>query len=598
MNQTQIISGLPIHLQQYVEVQVYEAYSHQDHALWRFLMGRLVTSLAETAHAVYLEGVARVGIDQERIPDLEVMNQKLERVGWRVLGVSGFLPPAIFMEFQSRCILPVALSMRTIDQVFYTPAPDILHEVAGHAPFLIDVDYAEFLQQFGKLGMKAISSQEDTALFHATRKLSDLMSGGSAPGSSDEAVKHELQQALLAQQNAVAAQRESLPSEAAKLARLHWWTIEYGLVGALDDYRLFGAALLSSLGESVHCLDDARVSKKLLTLDAINQSYDITQEQHQLFVTYSCKHMRQLLDEIARGMCQFNGRADSVRSAINSHTICTLQYCSGLQVSGVVSDVITDAMDNPVYIRTSGPTELSRDDNLLPGHGLDYHSSGFGSPVGKVNEMTRCLSEYSIDELDALGIQIGSEAANAIVLEFVSGIVVNGILIGIERRDQKNILFSFKDCTVRTREGVLLFEPGWGQFDMAIGHELVSVFGGAADRSNHAAGYSDLPSTLPTLSTLPPNNELYQQVREVRDAVTIDPSYWCPEYDEVVKKVLETKDWLLLLEIYKSTFNSNSPLSATVSDELARLLASDHELKMLVDQALDSFNRKRRIIPA
>lgn len=583
-----------MHLQQYVEVQMYEAYSHQEHALWRFLMGRLVAGLAETAHAVYLEGVTRAGIDQERIPNLEVMNQKLQPVGWHVLGVAGFLPPAIFMEFQSLRILPVALSMRTMDQVFYTPAPDILHEVAGHAPFLIDVDYSEFLQQFGKLGMKALSSKEDAALFQATRNLSDLKSGRFAPGNSDEAAKHELDQALLAREMTVVAQRQSLPSEAAKLARLHWWTIEYGLVGAVDDYRLFGAALLSSLGESVHCLDDDRVLKKRLTLDAINQSYDITQEQSQLFVTYSCKHMRQVLDEVARGLCQFNGRADSIRSAINSHTVCTLQYCSGLQVSGLVTEVLTDVMDNPIYVRTSGPTELSQDDHLLPGHGGDYHSGGFGSPVGKVNEMTRCLSEYRIDELEALGIHAGNESSSAIVLEFVSGIVVNGILIGIERRDQKNILFSFVDCTVQTREGGVLFEPAWGQFDMAIGHELVSVFGGVADRSNHAVAVSSLPSTtssLPALPTLPPNDELYQQARAIRDAVFSDPACWCSEYEEVVKKAFETDDWLLLLELYESALISQRSLSKRIYDELVRLLDGDHDLKLLIDQAIDSFPR-------
>ncbi|MFT4711744.1 MAG: phenylalanine-4-hydroxylase [Candidatus Azotimanducaceae bacterium] len=545
LNQKQIISELPLHLQGYVEAQNYESYSPQDHALWRFLMGRLSVQLAGTAHLIYLGGLKRVGINREMVPDLEVMNAHLAQIGWQVLGVTGFIPPPIFMEFQSRCILPIALRMRSIEQIFYTPAPDILHESAGHAPLLIDVDYAEFLQQFGKLGTKALNSKGKT------------------------------------------------PSEASKFARLHWWTIEYGLVGTVDNYKLFGAGLLSSLSESANCLDDKRVVKKLLTVDAICQDYDITHEQPLLFVTHSCQHMRQVLDVVAQGMCQFNGRAESVREAISGESVCTLKYSSGLQVSGIVSEVITDQMDNAVYVRTAGPTQLAWRDNQLPGHGGAYHANGFGSPVGRVNEMTRCLSEYTIDELDGQGIRAGDETSRATTLEFLSGITVSGVLIGIERREQKNILFSFANCTVLTNKGGVLFDPAWGQYDMALGAELVSVSGGAADRSNYQIETLNLSAEMSeggvdnASSMVEPDLiEVYGAVREMREAITQYPAKWRGEYDAVVDRVLAIGDWLVLLELYEITLISANPVSQVVYDKLVGLIDTDRELKSLVNQAV------------
>ena len=76
------------------------------------------------------------------------------------------------MEFQALKVLPIALDMRSIDHMMYTPAPDIVHEAAGHAPFIVDVDYAEFLQRFGEVGMKAIASRHDMETYEAIRRLS------------------------------------------------------------------------------------------------------------------------------------------------------------------------------------------------------------------------------------------------------------------------------------------------------------------------------------------------------------------------------------------------------------------------------------------
>ena len=102
------------------------------------------------------------------------MNDCLRDLDWRAVVVDGFIPPAIFMEFQALKILVIALDMRSADHLLYTPAPDIVHESAGHAPFIVDIDYAEFLQRFGEVGMKAISTKADLEQYEVIRQLSIL----------------------------------------------------------------------------------------------------------------------------------------------------------------------------------------------------------------------------------------------------------------------------------------------------------------------------------------------------------------------------------------------------------------------------------------
>jgi len=469
-SQAEIVASLPVHLQPFVQVQDHAAhYTPRDHAVWRFLMTALTRSLAATAHPVYLEGLAATGIALDHIPSIDEMNACLARLGWRAVVVDGFIPPAIFMEFQALRVLVIALDMRSVEHLLYTPAPDILHESAGHAPFLVDVDYAEFLQRFGEVGMKAIANRHDHELYEAVRALSivkeDPRSSAEAIGAA-EATLHDL------------ASRDEPPSEAALLTRLHWWTVEYGLVGDVGDYRLFGAGLLSSLGESQSCLDDQAVPKYPLTVDAVAVPYDITRSQPQLFVTRSCRHMSQVLEEFAASMAYRRGGAEGLARALDAAVVCTAEYDSGVQVSGEIDQVLCDAVGNVSYLRTRGPTQLAWRGRELYGHGTEAHSDGFGAPVGHLKEFSRCLSQYSVDELRAHAIAVGKE----VVLEFLSGVTVRGCLDNILRQEQRNLLLSFSDCTVTGPDGRILFEPGWGRYDMAVGARIASVFGGVADR--------------------------------------------------------------------------------------------------------------------
>ncbi len=470
MTQNEIIDSLPAHLRPFVKTQNYDDYTARDQAAWRFIMKYLTRQLADTAHPVYLDGLARTGIALDHIPSIEEMNECLTKLGWRAVVVDGFIPPAIFMEFQALKVLVIALDMRSVDHIFYTPAPDIVHESAGHAPFLVDTDYAEFLQRFGEVGMQAIATREDVEMYEAIRRLSILKECPESTEAEIAAAESELQRL---------ADSDLPPSEAALLTRLHWWTVEYGLVGEPDNYRIFGAGLLSSLGESRHCLDDKAVTKLPLTVDAILTPYDITREQPQLFVTKSCKHLSQVLEEFAESMCFKRGGSESLRIAIAAESICTATYDSGMQVSGVFVEVLCDAVGNAIYIRTNGPTQLAYRGSEIFGHGTAYHSEGFGSPIGHLKDFSRCLSEYTIDELAAHDIVIGKQVR----LEYLSGISVEGTLEKVFRQDHRNLILTFTDCTVKDLQGRILFEPAWGNYDMAVGSTIESVHGGVADRT-------------------------------------------------------------------------------------------------------------------
>src|SRR5512143_4331802 len=166
------IAALPAHLRRFVVAQDHGAYTPRDHAVWRHVLRRLTAHLAGRAHPRYVAGLAATGIGVEAIPSLDDMNVKLARFGWSAVAVRGFIPPAVFTELQSRRVLAIAADVRSHEHVEYTPAPDIVHESAGHAPFIADATYAEYLQRCGEVGFRAIASAEDQALFEAIRNLS------------------------------------------------------------------------------------------------------------------------------------------------------------------------------------------------------------------------------------------------------------------------------------------------------------------------------------------------------------------------------------------------------------------------------------------
>src|SRR5213076_3286047 len=215
-----------------------------------------------------------------------------------------------------------------------------------------------------EVGAKAMSSKKDFELYQAIRHLSILKE---QPNSDPKEVEGATR--------LVEHRQKTLgePSEMALLSRLHWWTVEYGLIGTLENPKIYGAGLLSSIGESVSCLEPA-VKKIPYSIDAQNCAFDITTKQPQLFVSRDFQHLKDVLEEFASKMAYQVGGMEGINKAIECNNVATCEYSSGLQVSGVFTEVITDENDSPMYLRTTGKTALAFGDRELESHGVDYHN--------------------------------------------------------------------------------------------------------------------------------------------------------------------------------------------------------------------------------
>ena len=549
------VAALPRHLLQFAVDQRYDEYTPVDHAVWRFIMRQNIFFLKEYAHKVYFQGLLETGISFERIPRISEMNDILGQIGWGAVAVDGFIPPAAFMEFQAYKVLVIACDMRQLHHIEYTPAPDIVHEAAGHAPIIVDREYSDYLQRFGEVGARAMSSKKDFELYEAIRHLSILKE---LPNSDPEEVETALQKVERRQKNL------GTPSEMALLSRLHWWTVEYGLIGALEKPKIYGAGLLSSIGESVSCLEP-HVRKLPYSIEAAETAFDITTKQPQLFVCRDFQHLRDVLEEFASRMAFTVGGLEGLHKAIDSNNTATCEYSSGLQVSGVFTEVLTDANQQPIYLRTTGPSALAYQRKELPGHGRDYHKDGFGSPIGKWKET----------EL------VEGRTAK---LEFESGVKVEGQIEKLTRRDGKLLLITFSQCTVKLG-GKILFDPAWGAYDMAVGDEIVSVFNGAADNDAYnqvALVPKERTIKVPSDDKRKKLESLYQQVRDIRTRKT---GY------ERLGEIWETQqadhpnDWLLSMEIFEilDELGKQKELKEKVAQFLNARKMADKEIATLIE---------------
>ena len=565
MTSQQIISNLPKHLRTFIIDQEYERYTAQDHAVWRAVMRQNTDYLQNVAHSSYIEGLRKTGISVDKIPSTDDMNRALEKIGWAAVTVDGFIPPAAFMEFQKHNVLVIAADIRSANQIQYTPAPDIIHEAAGHAPIIADPQYAEYLRYFGEIGSKAFSSKSDYTIYEAIRHLSILKAD---PSTTD----NEINQAEVLLNKAI--DNAGIPSEMSLIRNLHWWTVEYGLVGDINKPKIYGAGLLSSIGESKSALK-YDVKKILYNIDAKDYSFDITTAQPQLFVTPDFEQLTSVLDEFANHMALRNGGLDGIMKAIESGATATLEYSSGLQVSGTFTDVIIH-MGNPVYINTSGPTSLNYNEKLIQGEGPEAHSHGFGSPIGKIKGSLKPTRFLADNDLEKMGIKVGKPS----VFYFESGIKVEGTLIKTTRKDEKLILLSFENCKV-THNGKTLFEPEWGQYDMAIGETIVSAFNGPADADGFGLKY-DPPKEKTHRIEYNANtlelHKLYSDVRKIRDNDS-EKSGLTKIWNSILKD--HNNDWLLATEIYELTPDKH--LKSDIYDFLNEKRQSQPESSIVID---------------
>lgn len=563
---------LPVHLRQYIVDQHYDDYSPSDHAVWRYAMRQNIAYLPAVAHESYLEGLEKAGISIDKIPNMYGMNRILKEIGWAAAAVDGFIPPAAFMEFQAFNVLVIAEDIRKLEHIEYTPAPDIIHEAAGHAPIIANPAYAEYLRYFGEIGSKAFSSAHDKEVYEAIRRLSILKEHPDSDSQDIKAAEKEVER--------LQAKQEP-PSEMALLRNMHWWTVEYGLIGNVDEPKIYGAGLLSSIGESVSCMG-SDVKKIPYDIAAADKSFDITTQQPQLYVAKSFGELTDVLNEFADNMALRKGGSYGLDKAIASNDTATVELDSGLQVSGNVSSYI-EHNHQVIYFRTEGSSALAYENAELMGHDKSYHAHGYGSPIGPVEGSDKALFEYNAKELEAINLILDQDC----LLKFQSGIALKGRVSNIRRNLKGNpLLVTFEDCTV-TKGDKVLFDPSWGSFDMLTGSEIVSVFAGAADKNNFHVEAS-VPKSKTIKKQLDAKGEqreaFYAKVRAIRENHRPD------ELEDLWNEIKGSKnhDWLLLLEMLEISSKAESQMALTkeIVKELRHCQKIAPNLKDVIENGL------------
>src|SRR5689334_23040908 len=184
--------------------QKWENYSAEDHAIWRTLFERQRDTLKGNVAQEYLDGLEALAIGPEGVPNFAAMNRRLRKItGWEVVAVPGLIPSRPFFQMLANRQFPAGTFIRSREQLDYLEEPDIFHDVFGHVPLLTNPAYADYMNEYGRVGLR---------------------------GMERKAVKF--------------------------LARLNWYTIEFGLIRKAEGVRIYGAGIVSSYGEAKYVTGD------------------------------------------------------------------------------------------------------------------------------------------------------------------------------------------------------------------------------------------------------------------------------------------------------------------------------------------------------
>ena len=224
------------------------AYDDEAHDVWRILYERRMATLRETGSAVFLDGIGRIGLSPRRVPELTDVNRRLRaRTGWSAVGVRGFIPARQFFQLLARRRFPTTLIVRPRAQLDYLPEPDIFHDVFGHVPLHSHRVFADFLQRFGALAAAARSEEETT-----------------------------------------------------QMARLFWFTVEFGLIREEGATKIYGSGLISSHADAANALGPT-CERRPFDLDAVlSQPFEIDRLQEVLFVVESFDQLFDAVDALQR----------------------------------------------------------------------------------------------------------------------------------------------------------------------------------------------------------------------------------------------------------------------------------------------------------
>jgi len=213
--------------------QDWASYTPQEHALWDRLFARQAQMLPDRAVAEFMNGLDVLRMTRPGIPDFDELSERLMKLtGWQVVAVPGLVPDRLFFDHLANRRFVAGRFLRTPDQIDYLSEPDIFHDVFGHVPLLANPAFADYMQAYGQGGLRA-----------------------DGLGAID------------------------------RLARLYWYTVEFGLVRQGEDLKLYGAGIVSSHGESIYALDDPSPNRLGFDLKRLMRTrYRIDDYQQSYFV--------------------------------------------------------------------------------------------------------------------------------------------------------------------------------------------------------------------------------------------------------------------------------------------------------------------------
>jgi len=534
MQENDVLQKLPKHLHNLIIDQPYNQYTAKDHAVWRYVMRQNVVFFTKMAHGDYIKGLEQTGVSINEIPKMYGMNRILKDIGWSAAAVDGFIPPQAFMEFQAYKVLVIAADIRTANHIEYTPAPDILHEAAGHAPIIADPEYALYLEKFGKIGAKAFSSANDYASYEAIRHLSIIK-------EYPDTLPEEIEQAE--KEIADLEANNTYTSEMSRLRNLHWWTVEYGLIGTTDDFKIYGAGLLSSIQESQQVVTD-KVKKLPYTIKAADVGFDITTMQPQLFVTPSFEYLNKVLDDFASTLASKTGGKKAYEKAVISESVATVEFENGLQISGVFSQEIFNEHGID-FIKTNTPTQISSKGKELSGHNKEYHQHGYSMPLGQWLGVNKTVSKLSKEDVAELNLQEGK----VFQINYSANYSIEGKIERLTYSNNYLALIQFSECWVKYNNTVL-FHPDWGNFDLVVATQIVSCFPGPADPIAFDWSFEAPKETTKKIIHTAAQQELYSKYQYVKSWRDEDLSVSNSELASFSKDVVlkYPQEWLLLLE--------------------------------------------------
>ncbi|MDD9914613.1 MAG: phenylalanine 4-monooxygenase [Rhodospirillaceae bacterium] len=200
--------------------QDWAGYTALEHDTWRRLYERQVALLPGRACQAFLDGLEKLNLNDGGIPDFSVLNEALHALtGWRVVAVPGLVPDAAFFKLLANRQFPAGRFMRKPEEMDYLSEPDVFHDIFGHVPMLAHPVFADYMEAYGQGGLRSLTFD---ALHH--------------------------------------------------LARLYWYTVEFGLMHTSDGLRIYGAGILSSRTESVFALEDDSPNRVAFDLQRVMQT--------------------------------------------------------------------------------------------------------------------------------------------------------------------------------------------------------------------------------------------------------------------------------------------------------------------------------------